>query len=237
MINVNDVYQFLGILVNKDQAGGHLSPDEFNRLSAQAEERAYMIRIGNPKEYQPGRPIPRMSFPMTQKILDDLRPFIKKIGLQVDSSGQAQYPDDYDHWLNSSYKFVENTDCDSGGAVPREVPVDNVDVDKRTYRLSSKVIPVSHKKPFFVMYGEYMQFYPQNLTIVDFEYLRRPVHAVWGFTVVNDEAVYDPGSSTNYEWPMQVMNEIVMNIASFLGINLRESEFIQYAEMKEDKGV
>ena len=44
-------------------------------------------------------------------------------------------------------------------------------------------------------------------------------------------------SSVDLEAPDEVVNEIVMMCASYLGINLREPQLIQYAEQMKQQGV
>ena len=78
MINVNELYEFVQFVSNKEQSG-YVKPSEFNLAIDRAQMQLFMERYNNPAEYQPGRPVPRVAYQQTQKISDDLRPFIKKI--------------------------------------------------------------------------------------------------------------------------------------------------------------
>ena len=78
-MNVDQLYQFINFIANKESSGAHMGPDEFNELLPRAQDDFFIKRYGVPEDYQPGRPFPRQAFELTQKILDDLRPLKKPI--------------------------------------------------------------------------------------------------------------------------------------------------------------
>ncbi len=228
-MNIDTAYEFVKDLANKDQRG-FIPSAKFNRYAERAQMEVFMQRYGNPKEYQPGRPIPRIAYDMTQKIHDDLRPFLKPWILSIDRNGQAPYPADYVH--PSAIRYVVYS-----GDSSYETPVEVIPDDKAGYRLSSTVVPPSRQYPICVLYDQHIQFYPASLGSVKFSYLRQPRIPKWGFTIVNSREVYDAGSSVDFEFPDEVHNEICIKILSYVGIKMREPELVQYAEGKDRQGI
>ena len=79
--------------------------------------------------------------------------------------------------------------------------------------------------------------FPDTINAVDFHYYRMPVQPVFAYTVTNDELIYDSGSSTEFEWPETCHMDLIRILFSYLGINLRSQEIVQYAEMQKTKGI
>ena len=92
------------------------------------------------------------------------------------------------------------------------------------------------KYPVAVFYNNFIQFYPTNIRSVVWTYLRYPTVPVWGYTMSAGEAVYDATASVQVELPDSCHMDLVRLILSYRGINLREEQLIQYAEMAKAKG-
>jgi len=103
-------------------------------------------------------------------------------------------------------------------------------------RIFSKHLSAMNKV-IAAFYSDYIQFYPTKVQTAILTYLRKPIDPVWAFTVSNGRPVYDAANSVDLEAPDEVANEIIMMAASYLGINLREPELIQYSEMLKNQGV
>lgn len=228
-MNIDKSYTLVKNLANKDQKG-FLTSDEFNLYAERAQMEVFMQRYGNPHEYQVGVPIPRMAYDMTQKIHDDLRPFIKQKTLNIDKTGKVAYPTDYVHPSSFRYKYYK-------GQEGEEVKVKVMSDDKIAGRLSSSIVRPTKRYPICVLYNDHIKFYPKNLAGVTLTYLRQPSAPKWAFTIVNNREVYDPNNSVDFEFPDDVHNEICVKILSYFGIRLREGELIQYAENKAEKGI
>tara|TARA_R100000664_G_C2749112_1_gene136506 strand:- start:258 stop:1031 length:774 start_codon:yes stop_codon:yes gene_type:complete len=255
-ISVNELYRFVQFVANKEQSG-FIKPSEFNLAVDRAQMQFFMERYGNPAEYQPGRPIPRVAYNQTQKVSDDLRKFIKRSAIPVDVNGIMQYPEDYLHFSSATYHFVEQPvstetpddncdDCPGSGTstvtigeiTNHTVTVRPVDDSELSYLLQSSIVRPDEKNPVLTFYQEGVQYHPKNLGAVDFVYLRRPIKPEWSFNLnSNGRPEYDPVSSVDLEWPEQVFNEIAVRILSFVGVNLREGELTQYSEGKRQTGI
>ena len=233
-MDINEIFELVRFISNKSQTGTP-TPANFNLAVNSAQLSFFMERYGNPAEYQPGQPIPRVSYEETKKISDDLRVFKVLKDLTVDANGQGLIPSDYIHATSMRFNFITQGANKTINQVER--PIVEVDDDKLGDRLVSEIVPPTKKRPIATFYNNYIQFNPIDLKKVKFTYLRQPNDAVWAFTTVNGRPVYDAANSTDLEWPDDTHNEIIVRILSLIGINLRDQELFQFAEMKKQQGI
>ncbi len=254
-INIDELYKFVQFVANKEQSG-FIKPSEFNLSVDRAQMQLFMERYGNPAEYQPGRPIPRVAYNQTQKISDDLREFIVRGTLYVPATGIMEYPLDYLHFSSASSTYLDssisskdmNSDCPGcskeekrknikASVVNKVVSVRPIDDFELANILGSSIVAPTREYPILTFYSEGVQYHPKDIGSVDFVYLRRPAKALWAFTTPASKPQYDAANSIDLEWPEQVFNEIAVRILSFVGINLREADLTQYSEGKRQTGI
>jgi len=254
-INVNELYRFVQFVANKEQSG-FIKPSEFNLAADRAQMQFFMERYNNPAEYQPGRPIPRVSYNQTQKVSDDLREFITRVTLPISPNGIMLYPDDYLHFSSATNHYIEQSTtqeipdetcdgCVEAGTSVTTTPIESktvsvrpVDDSELSNILSSSIVEPTREHPILTFYQEGVQYHPKNLGAVDFVYLRKPITPLWAWIPdANGRPVYNIASSIHLEWPVQVFNEIAIRILAFVGINLREAELSNYGEGKRQTGI
>ena len=254
-INIDEMYRFVQFVANKEQSG-FIKPSEFNLAADRAQMQLFMERYNNPAEYQPGRAIPRVAYQQTQKISDDLRMFIKRVTLPINSNGMMNYPDDYIHFSKATYRYFSEIDIDDSSAnagcvdcsspvsgqastttIEKFVGVKPVDDGELNKLLSSSIVAPTLNYPILAFFEDGIQYYPKTLSSVELTYLHRPTVPFWGSILVDDRPVYFPGGSTDLEWSEQVFNEIAIRILAFVGVNLREVELTQYSEGKRQTGI
>tara|TARA_R100001015_G_scaffold18478_2_gene11721 strand:+ start:967 stop:1905 length:939 start_codon:yes stop_codon:yes gene_type:complete len=65
-------------------------------------------------------------------------------------------------------------------------------------------------------------------------YIGKPPAPHWGYTIINDQYVYNPSSSntTQLTLPTKTHMEIAQRMLSYIGISLRDQEPLAYAEAK-----
>ena len=233
-MNINEIYELVRFVSNKAQSGS-FTPEQFNLAVNSAQLSLFMERYNNPAEYQPGQPIPRVAWEATQKISDDLRVFKVLTDLALDTAGQGVLPSNYIHVSSLRFNFITqglNKSIDQ-----QERTIDVIDDDKLGDRLSSELVMPTKRYPIATFYDTYIQFNPKDLKTVKFTYLRQPNDAIWAFTTVNGRPVFDPVNSVDLEWHPLTHNEIIVRTLSLVGINLREEQLLQYAEMKKSQGI
>lgn len=233
-MDINEIYELVRFISNKSQTGTP-SPSEFNLAVNSAQFTLFMERYGNPAEYVPGQPIPRMTYEGTKKISDDLRVFKVLTDLTIDTNGQGLIPDNYIHATSMRFNYITQGSNKAISQVER--PIVEVDDDKLGDRLISEIVAPTKKHVIATFYNTYIQYHPKDLVKVKFTYLRRPNDAVWAFTTTNGRPVYDVDNSTDLEWPDDTHNEIVIRTLSLVGINLRDGELTQYSVMRQQQGI
>lgn len=234
-MTVDELKRFVEFIINKEQSGNSITPDQFNLLLGRASDDYFKLKYGLPEEYQPGSPLPRQAYAVSQKIIDDLRPFIKTGSLTIDAEGKGKYPTDYVHVSAVRYMFITQDECGDPKAVEKTVTELE---DNQVAEISSHSLRFPTKEyPYYTFYSDHIQFFPNDLNTVKFNYLKYPEQAVWGFEIENDVAVYNPDTSTQLPWPKITHNDIARMILSYEGINLREQQLIQYVETIKAKGV
>ena len=226
-MDINKVYNFLKYLADKDQSG-NITPKEFNLSLPRALNEWIMKRYNNIKAVQPDK----QGWQKNQKITDDLRfLLVRNESSNVPSSGRLPLPDDYLHLSSLVYNYKYSED---GGTVsiPRDIEIAEF-LSSHIYRKSI----TAKKYVICAFYNDYLQLYPKNIGTVDLTYLRKPVEPFWAFNLVSGRPVYDPVNSIDLEVPDETANEIIVMCASYLGMNLREPELVNYSEMLKSQGV
>lgn len=224
-MTIDETYQYVRFLANQAQYSGNIPPNEFNLAIYRAEIEFFSKRYGHPAQYQDGRPVPRVGFQMTEKITDDLKPFITERVLTV-SDCRIVYPTDYVHLLGLAC-VIDNK---------KREAVKIIDIDKWANRTQSAIVPPS-KEAIAMHMADGMQVQPDGIR-VHFTYLRLPNRPVWAFTLdANNRPVYDAANSVDSEFPDTTHNEIALMACGYLGINIKDGDLIQYSQYKEATGV
>lgn len=156
---------------------------------------------------------------------------IKKV--QLDTEGRVTKPSDYLFFsanrITFWYKDLKGT---QRVAVK---PVTLLRDDQVGDRLNSLLNPVTIDYPVFVDYGNYLQFFPQDITHVELVYIKLPASPVWGFTEVNGRPVYDESSSVDFNLPPDMEGEVIYRCLQHLGINVKEGDLFQIGMAKEQQ--
>tara|TARA_R100001509_G_C4844639_1_gene207842 strand:- start:345 stop:1127 length:783 start_codon:yes stop_codon:yes gene_type:complete len=254
-IDINEMYKFVQFVANKEQSG-FIKPSEFNIAAERAQMQLFMQRYGNPKEYSPGYPVPRVAFAQSQKVQDDFNPFI----MSADFSDGKIYLED----LSCGYIHLIALISDD------DVPIKLVDASEYFKIENSALLAPTDDYPI-AYFGDNKTIYVSGVDDGVILYLRHPNVPKWeyfknsqgqaldsdGGSVVSypvfddtattdepEEETYDCDNthntyenSVNFEFPYDCFNEIASMILSYVGINLREPMLTQYAEAKQTQGI
>lgn len=214
-MNINNVFQFLNFIVNKNQSG-NITPAQFNIGAERAQ-----VEFFN-KEFR--------LFQTTREVTDALAPFLTPSIINPDSFGQYSYPSDYVHVASLRHLYYVNN-------VAVTVPIEEVPNNEIGDMSMSQVAPATLKYPKVSYYNTYLQFYPKTIKAVQFDYFKSAPPPVWGYTVANSRPVYDATTSVDFLIDDTYQNEVVMMIASFYGIYLSSQQVVQYAEQMKQQQV
>ena len=164
-----------------------------------------------------------------------IRGLIVNTDLAVDPQGFAEFPQDFGFRTALQYRRVINTDC---GNKIDDLPVDYMASHERPYVLSSAIRKPSISKGIIRHSFEdgKIRVYPNNVGKVQLTYVKQPATPFWGSTIVStpdgDFEQYDPTTSTDFEYPWTEEENLVNLILAMLGIEIRETALIQYAQGK-----
>lgn len=232
-MNISEIFDWVLFLGNKYQAG-NINAVEFNLACKAVTVELFNVKVGLPELYQPGAPYPPQAWQVSQKITDDLQPFIKDAVIDK-SSGYFPLPSDYAAFSSLSYKYVLNDP--NGGQPYSEINYIDVVTDAELrVRLADNVIMPTLKYPVATYRSQGILLYPTDISRITLTYLRYPTTPVYGYTITNDEYIYDATTSTQTDFPVTLHSEFAMRVARYMGINIRETEFEQLIESRLSKG-
>ncbi len=218
--NINTFKLFVEFISNKVQVGGTVSPSQFNLLANRAQlalfekDRNVFFATG-----------------VTTLFMDF---FFQNQTTSVPPTGVLPYPSDFIQTGSiRNYYIPPSTGVG--------VEVSTVEVTNKEYgEILSSQLRVPTKE--FAKYSDFnteMRFLPKDIGIVMWDYWRLPVAPVWGTTTSpSGRPVYDPATSTNFEWSENFLNEVAALYLSFIGINLRAQDLSAYSnQFKQESNV
>lgn len=260
VININTLYNYVAYLAGKDIAGGFLPPDRWNDMVPILVNKIVRKYFGLPEEYQPGMPMPRIGYEITQVVTDYISQLKKEITFVVPPSGKVTKPDDYLHkssMVVSGYSSStsENEDAKTAECCDDETmqapkskrkkttvtkqwyPVTFVSENERWSWLNSSLRKPTLENPIATFLGnDEIQIYPENVKSALFTYIRYPATAKWNYTVVKGIPVYQPVGSTDVELPEICADELAVTILDRIGITIREPGVTEYARYIKNSG-
>lgn len=226
-MTIDEVHKFIDFIAKKSNAGGYITPSEKDLLLNRAQVQYFNKLYGNQNDYRYDRPVPRISYAVTEKISNSLSPFLNTATLTTDSNGQASLPSGF---------FQEVSVTKSINGVPYEVT--RVEQDRVANNLTSYYDAPDAEFPIYSQLKGKLQFYPKTNAIpYELFYLKKPTDMVWGYTIVSGRPVYNAGTSVQPEWEDVDMNEIIYLALSYIGVNLKDPDVSQFANNKTQTGL
>lgn len=236
-----DLYNFVNMLSNKDQDGS-FTIDQYNSAVYSASVQLFEDYVGEIQKYQYGQPIPPIAYAKTAKIEADLNPF-RNILIDVSSDDNGVILFDS---LDSVPYYVTNLYRVDGDDV---YPCVRLNEQRWAMQLKSRVAPPTSDFPFYLIKFNSQASTMEGL-IAPFEafdlkvsYLSLPEKRDVKYTVsVNGRASItpvgtDPDSSQYLQWGRQNFNDLAVRVLSFLGVNLKDNDLLQFAERKQIQGI
>ena len=247
MININEFREFVLFVMNKSGNGETPTPAEFNRVTDQALAEWTSIKIGNPKAYQPGRPIAPESIEITERVIEDLRHLKEDRSFFIDpATGRVSLPDgvltDSDGdtaplWMYFIRLDFEYVNTSSNSVLTARRPVSMKNSNQSSKARNSLIAPPTKKYPIAEQMSDYIQVDPYNIRKIFLTYLRQPLTPLWAFTTVNNRPVYDSANSTDIDVPYLNKNDIAMIYLKYQGIHLNDTELANFATQMQQIGV
>ena len=227
---IDDVYKTLNIIVNKDN-NGYLSPREFNQLANTVQLeifRSYFEDENRDKNKEnrglTNRGYSNLSFNQRQLI----NPFEKEETLSI-SNGVYPLPTDL---------YLIQDDGVYHELLTNPTVIDEVEKYKINYLLNSIAKP-SQYYPVFESFSVGIKVYPTTIQQdIKMKYIRVPKAPKWTFVqTIDGDPLFNPaaGDFQDFELSRAEFHNIVINMASYFGINLRELDVTQIVEAMRNK--
>lgn len=226
-MTIDQVYKFVDFIIKKSNSGGYLTPDEFNLIINRAQIQYFNKLYGNQNDYRYDRPVPKIAYAITEKISNSLSPFLSdSTALVIDGNGQVNIPSDLFQTVSITHT-IDNI----------EYEITRVEQDRIANNLSSYYDAPTSDFPIYSQLRTKFQFYPKNLATASLFYLKKPTDMVWGYTTVSGRPVYNSGTSVQPLWKDMDMNEIIYIALSYIGVNLKDPDVSQFAQLKTQTGL
>jgi hypothetical protein len=226
-MNINQAHQFIDFLIRQSNSGVYLSPTEKDLILNRAQTQYFNKLYGNQNDYRYDRPVPKISYAVTEKISRSLAPFLSDpTVLTIDVGGQVTTPTDM-------YQIVSITHTVSG----LNYEVTRVEQDRVANNLTSAIEAPDEKYPIYSQLRTKLQFYPKALATASIIYLKKPIDMVWGYTIVSGVPVYSSGTSVQPVWEDMDMNEVIYLALTYAGLNIKDADVSQFANQKSQTGL
>ena len=230
-VSIDTVYQRVLALANKEQRG-YITPQEYNLLANQAQllifdEYFYEIdkrldEHGNSTEYSD----------MLDITSEKLAPFQNtNVDMSVVSGSTLTLP-------TSSTVHKLGTVFYNDGT--RSVKVERIDANQAELMGQTALYAPTQLRPVYVRRNEtQLQIFPATATPsyatsnLNCNFIARPAQVVWGYTVVNSQALYDATLSTDYALHASEETELVYKVLELAGIILNKPGLVQIATNEE----
>jgi hypothetical protein len=236
-ISVDTVYQRVLAMANKEQRG-YITPQEYNLLANQAqllifEQYCYDINRlynehGNSGEYSD----------MLDILHEKISPFEKwKVSFSALTGNLATLPT-----TPAVHKL--GTVFYSGNSY--DVEVERVDKNDLHYMLRTALATPTDARPVYVRKtDDTILFYPESPTTaytiagdnpnIFCNYIAKPSQVVWGYSVINAQALYDATTSTDFELRATEETELVYKILELAGVILNKPGLTQVAANEDNE--
>lgn len=237
---INSIRNTVLFLLNKDNRG-YVSPSEFNYFAKQAQLEifeSYFTDISKAVALQNSRKKALNYGDTVQHIQDKIDRFYANTSLtytSIDSNNGEeqdyfQLPSDLYKLINITYGGGFGTDTTmSGGRIVQSVAPHKFDMI-----VNSNLTKPTVTYPVYVRSGNNIFVRPLSIqTLVQANYIRKPLDPNWGYVTINSDPVYNADSSTNFEISEEDETELVIKICKYAGLSIREADVVQVAAQQE----
>lgn len=220
-MTIKEIHDYIVFILNKETTG-YISHDDIDAAIDRGQMSKFMELYSNPKQHQPGRPIPPVVYGQTQKISDDLRFFKHRKQFTTNSNGILDlgnftnsgggYNPEYLHLLglyvvgtlnnttNNTYTITDGTIAFATGTANRTYsnPVKVVSEDQLADRLVSQVASPSTLSPIGILGdgGKKIQLFPESTHSGFIMYLTRPSKPRFSHVVDGRKIVHNSSTTS-----------------------------------------
>jgi len=227
MVNIDDVYQKVLVLANKEQRG-YITPQEFNLFANQAQREIF------------------------EQYFYDLNQFSRIHGDSGEYSDTVHNINEKiaifertDSFTGGSFDGVANTLYRLGTVIYNHstlgsIEVEEVQQNEILYINASPLTKPTLNKPVYVRTGNVtISVFPNTITDVDCTYVRAPAAPEWGYFVIGNKALYDSSltKTTHFQLHQSEESELVYKILKLAGITMKSPEVVKVGQTLEQSQI
>ena len=227
-VSIDTVYQRVLAILNKENRG-YVTPQEFNLFANQAQLEIFEQYFFDLNQYS--RAVKNdTEYSNLPKLINEKLSKFKKSAVLTYSTDRFNLPAD----LHKIGTLVHND----------TTPVEEIDKKNLLEYQLSKLTSPTINNPVYLQsidnsFGDWsVKIVPSTITSsISCTYVRKPITAVWGYTNVNGNALYNPGTSQNYELHDSEEINLVLKILLYAGVSIKDPNIAQLADAKETKKI
>ena len=106
--------------------------------------------------------------------------------------------------------------------------------------LNIKLSPLAKptlKRAIYVDTPQGFRVYPTFTNNIQCHYIRKPKNINWGYSVINDTALYDATTSINFQLHPSEENNLIIKILALAGIAIKDPAMYQIALAEDNKNI
>jgi len=243
-INVNDVYQTVLLILNKEQRG-YMTPQEFNKTATQVQRKIFERYF---EDLNQQLRISQSEFDYADRVAN-IDEKIAEFKTEASVSGTAAAdPPFYKFFSCPSHLYRINTvTFDSATfypvptsrsevpppAFPKTTTAEELQRVGRTefYNINkSPLTAPDFDNPIYLYEDNKVIPFPNNINLLRVTYVKKPTDVNWAFTTIaNGAYIYDSSNSTNFELHNSEQIEVVINILLYAGVVIKDPSIVQVA--------
>ena len=249
-ININDVYQPVLVITNKDNRG-YITPEEFNRLADQAQNEIFESYFARESGYELNANIQSDFADPVLNTSERINVFYANANL-TKSNNTFDFPADFYRLgvVNVSNTVDNKTTISTADFVAHE--------QIKYVNLSPLTAPVN-TQPVFTFVGETgIRVYPDTITSgVDIDYIKIPQKPKWGYLMptasqiaagvpnepIYDSTVFNPSSddynatAKSYDFRLHPSEKhsLVAKILSYAGVTIKQPDVSGFGQGKDQQ--
>lgn len=232
-MTVQEGYLWVNFLARKLFSGA-IKPSDYNIALSAVNIEFYKLQFGLPEDYQLGAPFSRQAYELTMKMNDNVQHLRKRVFItKTVSTGLFAKPADFADFSTMRYPEVENPEKCGEAVQNTWRKIEPVTDEEYNFRLGSALLRPVLKKPITIFVNGGYEVKPDEVNMVFLTYLRLPKTPIRYYIVdSNDQDIPNPNQpNVELDWPETVHTDFYVRVARYLGIYLRDDEFL--ASMKE----
>ncbi len=227
MVNIDDVYQKVLVLANKEQRG-YITPQEFNLFANQAQREIF------------------------EQYFYDLNQFSRIHGDSGEYSDTVHNINEKiaifertDSFTGGSFDGVANNLYRLGTVIYNHSTLGNIEVEEVQqneilYINASPLTKPTLNKPVYVRTNNTsISVFPSSITTVTCTYVQAPAAPEWGYFVIGNKALHDSSltKTTHFQLHQSEESELVYKILKLAGITMKSPEVVKVGQTLEQSQI